>query len=643
MPITTTDSIGQAVTTSRPVGVSVSGDKDETGTPNGGYNVLLSPAFLDEVKKIAGESCSLPVKRSGLSCGINFAPRVMTSFEVFAAAKLAVVAVGDVTIAGFVANLLKDLTEKGQSYPLDITVPQNDLSEASVTAIADPAAPITMTIALVPAKPIATTASSTATTKSLCWKYVPSKPTMNPEEEDYEESEDTDENLVGKRNDAAPNVFGRKVRPAPSVVKAARLSKRDKKGHLNFLGLCSKHPFPTDNDRPRPPNYKKAPDIAKDKDMEDYRWYVPQANAECGIALLTRVGNRSPDDTSPGGKLYPPGYNAQGKSGTTKFVNVDHVYELKLLKLFFESVLNSADHPRCGPVTELFGKTNPKDKRVESNTRLQSLWYQLPNNENKAFIGIDTYINTEKGKIFTPGYYKPESIKTGPGTAAGNINQMNDIGMAAGILRLTGPARQFRIINTNIYRGLLHFDEIQKCEDPSVSDNWAETYKKWIEDFLKARQTELMFMVTNLNLAVLKSGDLMKDGEETAESIGHKQLMDIYGAKLWEWDVNTLLDYSPEALANLPPGAFPIERRSDVCANQAPTTTSPEPAPPVETSLVVQCEKSSDCQLPRLIDWCGKKSITGGPNMESVAMAPGCYQMTSPKTCGCEDPRFPSP
>ncbi|EHL02867.1 hypothetical protein M7I_0829 [Glarea lozoyensis 74030] len=289
----------------------------------------------------------------------------MTSFEVFAAAKLAVVAVGDVTIAGFVANLLKDLTEKGQSYPLDITVPQNDLSEASVTAIADPAAPITMTIALVPAKPIATTASSTATTKSLCWKYVPSKPTMNPEEEDYEESEDTDENLVGKRNDAAPNVFGRKVRPAPS----------------------------------------------------------------------------------------------------------------------------------------------------------------------------DTYINTEKGKIFTPGYYKPESIKTGPGTAAGNINQMNDI---------------------------LHFDEIQKCEDPSVSDNWAETYKKWIEDFLKARQTELMFMVTNLNLAVLKSGDLMKDGEETAESIGHKQLMDIYGAKLWEWDVNTLLDYSPEALANLPPGAFPIERRIEI-------------------------------------------------------------------------------
>jgi hypothetical protein len=163
-------------------------------------------------------------------------------------------------------------------------------------------------------------------------------------------------------------------------------------------------------------------------------------------------------------------------------------------------------------------------------------------------------------------------------------------------------------------------------------------------NFLAQRETEVSLRVGKINIAILQSGDLIKDGKETAEAVAHKQLTDIYGSKLWQMDIQGLMDFSDLSVSALPPGSSEIQRR-DICENPAPaappnTPTTPAPSP---TSLEVQCEKSSDCQVPQLIDWCGKQSIAGGPKMEAVPMVPGCYQMALPKKCACEDPRYPSP
>jgi hypothetical protein len=328
MPITTTDSAGQTVTTSKPVGVSVAGDKDASGNPIGDSNVLLSPGFLKEVTKIAGETCTLSAKRSGMSCNSLFTPKVMTSFEVFAAAKLTGEAIGGVTVAGFIAELLKDMTEKGKPYPLDVNVPHRDLTEASVIAIVEPTAPVTMTIAVGPPKPVVITASSTSTSETVCWRYVPSQPTMEPDDEDYADDEDADNTLGDTRERAISKNLLNSMSPRRSrFANTKHLFQRNKKGHLNFLGKCSNNPIDSGK-RPRPPNFLDAITLGRDEEMEDYRWYIPQSSYGCSIALLGQVGARKPDDTSLGDKSLPPGYQVQGRKKLEsggKYVNVDHV------------------------------------------------------------------------------------------------------------------------------------------------------------------------------------------------------------------------------------------------------------------------------------------------------------------------------
>jgi hypothetical protein len=55
---TVTDSAGKlTTTTAKPIGVLVVGSVDPSGTPIGDFGVILAPAFLDEVEKIAAASC----------------------------------------------------------------------------------------------------------------------------------------------------------------------------------------------------------------------------------------------------------------------------------------------------------------------------------------------------------------------------------------------------------------------------------------------------------------------------------------------------------------------------------------------------------------------------------------------------------
>ena len=152
-----------------------------------------------------------------------------------------------------------------------------------------------------------------------------------------------------------------------------------------------------------------------------------------------------------------------------------------------------------------------------------------------------------------------------------------------------------------------------------MSDNWAETYKNWMQVFLADRQVELTKRILKIQGAIITSGDLEKDGKETAEGVAFKQLGDVFGTPgqgSWEWKHENLLDFSDEAV-NAPPlmenSYYRIER-CDTCVDPAPVAPPPSPTP--QGTIDVLCIKSADCQTKALIDWCATPNVSG------------CYQMS---------------
>jgi putative Mn2+ efflux pump MntP len=68
-------------------------------------------------------------------CGIDFAPKVISTFELFDAAKNILVAVGTASVAAMVAEALKQKYEAGIKPDNKLQFAYSDFTKAKVTAI----------------------------------------------------------------------------------------------------------------------------------------------------------------------------------------------------------------------------------------------------------------------------------------------------------------------------------------------------------------------------------------------------------------------------------------------------------------------------------------------------------------------------
>lgn len=266
-PITTTDVAGKTTTTDRPIGVSVVGQVDPSGVPVTDFSVVMSPGFLAEVSKIGAASCGAGVKRNTVVCGIEFVPKVIAAYDAYQAVKGAAIVggavVGGVAIEAFIANLLKDHTEKGNPLPNKVDIPHADLMGATVTALPD--SKITYTLARIPDKSVATTASSSSA-ETVCWLYQQTKPTAPVNNDDGDVESDDDDETSGNGQMRARNIAGRVAIPDTNANPTA-LFKRAAKA-LDHIGMCSAKITDTTM-RPNVPNHFKANEMMANV-PEDY-------------------------------------------------------------------------------------------------------------------------------------------------------------------------------------------------------------------------------------------------------------------------------------------------------------------------------------------------------------------------------------
>ena len=118
-------------------------------------------------------------------------------------------------------------------------------------------------------------------------------------------------------------------------------------------------------------------------------WYIPSQTA-C-VPTIAKVDSGTLPELGLG-----VGSNIAAGRGPRKFVNIDHVYELKLLDNFFETQLATA--VSCKDIQNLFDKQDMTQTNPDL-TRLNSIFAQLPSYVNADFIGMDAGLNAVKGVV----------------------------------------------------------------------------------------------------------------------------------------------------------------------------------------------------------------------------------------------------
>lgn len=191
--------------------------------------------------------------------------------------------------------------------------------------------------------------------------------------------------------------------------------------------------------------------------------------------------------------------------GSTGYrTNVDHVYEVSLLKNFFNYYLTQKSV--CSRFnSEYMAKSSNKG----DVSRLAIVFAQLPGSQFGGLAGMDQRLNSIKAYFFQAG-----EIQHGLGFQTNglcdSIHNLQLAGMVMDMLHSAEMKRFFGDANSRIYQALLGVDKAiakdasAKCNRSSKDGfSWAAEYRYWIDWFLKEREFEIRNWAKNTQNAIV--------------------------------------------------------------------------------------------------------------------------------------------
>ena len=185
-------------------------------------------------------------------------------------------------------------------------------------------------------------------------------------------------------------------------------------------------------------------------------------------------------------------------------VNVDHVYELKIIRYFLKSLLDRG--LTCDTFSRIFLRVEASVSNPRCQTTvLQTLFNLLPSQDNLEFAGVAKAINSVKGELFMdkrtlsrPKVMQQKMFKMPYNTTTkrwdgydNKLFALHDIGLTFHFMNHLEVAAQFAKTNTRMYRALLGIDkEIASLGIQTGMLPLAEEYKAWVQVYVEGRALE---------------------------------------------------------------------------------------------------------------------------------------------------------
>jgi len=149
--------------------------------------------------------------------------------------------------------------------------------------------------------------------------------------------------------------------------------------------------------------------------------------------------------------------------------------EQALPSQFLSDLFANADETTCNTFESLFADTTdgnfPSTYQRKGaapdnpgQSRLQSLFNYLPNNENLQLIAMDKILNEKKGKLFKSGLDGVQRATTDSSNTQANLELWNLVGMLFDLLNSDVTQRVFSSVQDQMYSAWVRFDEIWEQE-----------------------------------------------------------------------------------------------------------------------------------------------------------------------------------
>ena len=266
------------------------------------------------------------------------------------------------------------------------------------------------------------------------------------------------------------------------------------------------------------PAYPSAPNLEKYADAT--WWYVPSLTSvggSCPTVTIKRLGSSVDLQNNPvisnvnKSSPQPPTYNIGGS--TPPLVNVDHVYEVKLLKGFFNRVIDTGELS-CSDLNGFFMATDSANSGTSSQPRLQTIFNQLPSKKFADLVGMDSLLNDYKGKELgeglgiglSPRKYKRNSEKK-KYTDMERLQHLNMVAASVYMVNIPEIAAIFKRTNQRMFEAFLGIDELAKKEKicgkspPMLAGNepgWANAYSKYMDDLMRSNNDAVSSKISSM-------------------------------------------------------------------------------------------------------------------------------------------------
>lgn len=251
---------------------------------------------------------------------------------------------------------------------------------------------------------------------------------------------------------------------------------------LSRLGSCR-----LDETTDLPPFWKANSVIGK-RGNSPY-WYMPvpeDPNKLDAFPTFTAASTGALRTLSPTRKSVIIG----GSNGYR--TNVDHVYEVSILKKFFNYYL--AQKGVCQRFNTDFMS---KSSKADTATRLAVVFAQLPGVQFGGLAGMDQRLNSIKAYFFQAGEIQ-RGLAYHSNGLCDSIRNLQLAGVVMDTLHSAELRKFFNDANSRIYQALLGADNAIAADkskgcspSPEPYFSWADEYKSWIDWFLRERELEI--------------------------------------------------------------------------------------------------------------------------------------------------------
>ncbi|KAF7879596.1 hypothetical protein EAF04_000791 [Stromatinia cepivora] len=513
--------------------------------------------------------------------------------------------------------------------------PTTDVTGSSTVSCGEPSCAATSGCSATATTSTTTLASPSCTSScSSCLNYQGDGETVAADNG----GNDEDETAAGdtqsgsrKRSVLPPSVAGRIPLPIPLEKRADDFDKFND-GTPNLCQLSTKLKIPNY------PTPGKLP--GKASAGAQFWWVMKETTAPntCPVLDYEQVS----DVAVTSEKINPADAKSYTKGGdwsrTSPTVNVDHVYELSILKQFFSSRITAAN---CAEFKKFFDAPDQGTPQVAGDTRLQTIWRQLPSNTNPDFAGMDAKINAIKAQAFSNAFSNP----------SGSDNSLGYLYQLALAFKLTNDplvSPLFKKTNDRIYSALLAMDAIINTANcgstttPIIQGDWASSYETWIKDLLTSAGTNVNNKVSSIlndnsrlgpSAQVGPGSTTGADGRATAtvNSIGRgvAAFLNAYPTpNAFTFDVGNLITFNQANTLNIKRQACtkpPASEGSSVSASSSLQTSVP-PTSSVQTFVTPDPSSLSSRVVP---------TSTTSPTPATSSEPPSVSSSTAPGPTEC--------